>query len=276
MLDARSSDPPPDSPPGPLPSTPIPSDPALSSHLARPGRAERPLDPALPAVLRARAVSAFVYGPSRTMVGLTLYAFARATNPEFLWVEVRVPGEAPERSDPVALGWVPEGRLVSLDRRETLRSDRAASVAAIASLLHTEEPDDSFDRVAEFLRLPDPSQRILARPPSDGTPGVVAVTNAHRLMAAYCSNRVPAILSAHLSAGYSVFVGWAETAGEGRQQFDYVFRLDGESARDWRESTITCEKGDDTGILRVGHSVRLPRLTFLERVFEEAIPDHGE
>jgi hypothetical protein len=248
----------------------------LQSPPTRHGREGAPYDPSLPAELRARPVSAFLYGSSRPLVNLTLYALAHAANPDFLWVDIRVPGEELHRTDPVALGWVPKGRIVALDRRETLKSDLAANPEAISTMIRPEESEPGFAPIAEFLRLPDPSQQILSRPPPDGVPGVVAVTNAHRLMAAYASARVPPILSAHLSAGYSIFVGWAEAPGPGRMAFDYVFRIDGESPREWRDSTITCEKGDPAGTLRVGHSVRLSRLSFLEKVFESALPDQGD
>jgi len=258
------------------PHGPAPGGAPWGGNPSRNGRDDGPPDPTLPAELRARPVSAFVYGPSRPLVNLVLYGLAHAANPEFLWVDIRVPGEEPHRLDPVALGWVPKGRVVAIDRRETLESGQAASPEAISTLIHPDEPEENFARVAEFLRLPDSSQQILARAPPDGRPGVVAVTNAHRLMNAYSHARVAPILSAHLSAGYSIFVGYAETPGPGRMLFDYVFRIDAESARDWREGSLTCEKGDSVGALRVGHSARLSRLPFLEGVFERAIPDGDE
>jgi len=231
-----------------------------------------PLDPSLPVELRSRPLTAFVYGPSRPLVGLTLYSLALATNPEFLWVDVRIRGEEPHHLDPVALGWVPQHRLVALDHLEVARAQARVSGTALSSLLDPAETP-GLDVVTEFLRMPDLTQRLLAAPPSTPGPGLVAVSNAHRLMAAVDPMRTTPILSAYRQAGYSLFVGYAEATDGSRMLFDYVFRLDGESARDWRHATLTCEKGDASGTLRVGHSVRLSRLPFLESVLSRALPE---
>jgi len=239
----------------------------------RPGRDRPPTDPARPLELSRRPVSAIVYGASRPLVHLALYALAHATNPEFVWVEVRVPGEIPHRLDPVTLGWVPQDRVITIDHTETQKADAAAPPSAISSMIAAEGSGLEFARVAEYLRLPDSCQRILSDGPADGQPGLVAVTDAQRLRAAYTPSRVPPLLSLHISAGYSIFIGFADAAGPDRMLFDYVFRLDGESAHEWRDSSLTCEKGDSSGPLRVGHSVRLPQIGFLEKTFERALPD---
>ena len=234
-----------------------------------------PLGASRPAERRAEPLSVFVYGPSRPLVGLTLYALAHSTNPDFVWVDVRIPGEEPHRLDPVTLGWVPPDRVVPLDRLEAARANAALSPATISEFLGPEDPA-TIGAVTEFLRLPEPSQRLLTGLPTGGRPGLVAVSNAQRLIAAYDPARTGAILATHRRAGYSVFVGYADAPGEFRMLFDLVFRLDGESPREWNEATLTCEKGDLTGALRVGHPVRLPKLPFLDAVLSKALPDDGD
>lgn len=242
-----------------------------------PGSGRRsPNDPVRPLELSRKPVSVIVYGASRPLINLTLYGLAHATNPEFLWVDVRVPGEPPHRFDPVTLGWVPKNRVITIEHTEMQKAEAATPPSAISSLIAAEDADPEYARVTEYLRLPDSSQRILAEGPGDGRPGLVAVTNAQRLRAAYTASRVPPILSLHLSAGYSLFVGFADTAAPERMLFDYVFRLDGESAHDWRDSSLTCEKGDASGVLRVGRSTRLPQIGFLEEILERAVPDRGD
>jgi hypothetical protein len=254
-----------------LPGQAAPPEPRAAERSVNPAHPP-PLDPTLPVELRARPLSAFVHGSSRPLVGLTLYALARATNPDFLWVDVRIPGEEPHRLDPVRLGWVPEDRVLALDRLEVARAQAKVSPAGVSSLIGQEEPA-VLDSVTEFLRMPDPAQRLLAAPPSAQGPGLIAVSNAHRLMAAVDPIRTIPILAAYRSSGYSLFVGFAEATEGSRLLFDYVFRLDGESPRDWRDATLTCEKGDGSGTLRVGHSVRLTRLPFLETVLTKALPE---
>lgn len=220
-------------------------------------------------------MSVLVHGPSRPLVGLTLYALASATNPDFVWVDVRVSGEEPHHLDPVTLGWVRPDQVVPLDRLDANRASLALSSATIASFLHPEEPA-TFEPIAEFLRLPEPSQRVLTDSPRAGRPGLVAVSNAQRLAAAYDPTRAGPILTTHRRAGYSVFVGYADAPGPHRTLFDLVFRLDAESPQAWREATLTCEKGELTGPLRVGRSVRLPKLPFLDGVLSKVLPDEDD
>ncbi|HTP55528.1 MAG TPA: hypothetical protein VML53_02530, partial [Thermoplasmata archaeon] len=64
--------------------------------------------------------SLFVYGASRPLVNLVLYACSDRTNPEFHWFDVRGPADAVIDPDPARLGWVDRSRLWEIDRFEGL------------------------------------------------------------------------------------------------------------------------------------------------------------
>ncbi len=213
-----------------------------------------------PAHLFDRPNSVLVYGPSRPLVNLTLYALAEATTPEFHWLDIGVPGEERAAADPVQLGWIPEDRLWLVDRPEALRPDDLTANLALFGLIRSDEPTATLNQLTEFLRLPETSQRILSVRPNDGRPGALAVTNAHRVMAAYPPHRVPPILALHINAGFSVLVGYADSAGPGRSAFDFVFHLDGPSISEWRKSHLVCEKGITSGPLRDGRPVALEEI----------------
>jgi len=217
-----------------------------------------------------RPSSVLVYGPSRALVNLTLFALAQATTPEFQWLDIGVPGEERTPVDPVRLGWIPEERLWLIERPDALRPDDLTANLALFGLIRSDEPPTTLAQVAEFLRLPQVSQRILATRPSDGRPGALAVTNAHRVMAVFPPDRVPPILSVHRNAGFSVFVGYADSAGPGRFLFDFVIRLDGEHAAGWKSSQMVCEKGITAGPLRDGRPVRLSEIPIVARVLTKA------
>jgi hypothetical protein len=227
--------------------------------------------PIFPEHLFDRPSSVFVYGPSRPLVNLTLFAFAEATTPLFQWVDIGVPGEDRTVFDPVRLGWIPEDRLWPVDRPDGLRPDDLSANVALFSLIRSDEPPANLVRLTEFLRLPETSQRILATRPLDGRPGALAVTNAHRVMAIFPANRIPPILSVHRDAGFSVLVGYAETPGPGRNLFDFVFRLDCEHIGDWKKGHLVCEKGITSGPLRDARPVLLEAIPMIADVLSRAM-----
>ena len=245
-----------------------------STHPSRPpassGAADGGEDSIFPGHLFDRPNSVLVFGPSRPLVNLTLYALAEATTPDFQWLDIGVPGEERPAVDPIQLGWIPEDRLWLVERPEALRPDDLTANLALFGLIRSDEPPATLTQITEFLRLPETSQRILALRPNDGRPGALAVTNAHRVMAVYPPNRVPPILALHIHAGYSVLVGYADSAGPGRSAFDFVFHLDGADVREWRKSHLVCEKGITTGPLRDGRPVALEEIPVLADVLESA------
>ena len=220
--------------------------------------------------LFARPNSVFVYGAARSLVNLTVFAFAEATNPNFQWVDIGVPEEERPSLDPVGLGWIPEERLWVVDRPDTLRPDDLSANLALFGLIRSDEPPATLVQVSEFLRLPELSQRILASRVPDGHPGVVAVLNSHRVMASFSPSRVPSILSVHLRAGFSVIVGYTEAAGPGRSAFDFVFRLEGTGSDGWRTTHLVCEKGISSGPLRDARPVALGEIPILANVMTRA------
>ena len=217
-----------------------------------------------------RPNSVIVYGPARSLVNLTLFAFAEATNPQFQWVDIGLPGEESVPSDPVTLGWVPEERLWRVDRPESLRPDDLTANLALFGLIRSDEPPAALAHVAEFLRLPDLSQRILASRSPNSTPNVVAVTNSQRVMSTFPPKRIVGILNVHLQAGFSVLVGAAEAGTEGKSLFDFVFRIDADGPNSWSTAQLVCERGIHSGPLTDGRPVRLEEIPLLAAVLSQA------
>lgn len=242
------------------PRRPVPSD---ESGPGEPG-------PSFPDHLFARPNSVLVYGPSRPAVTLALFALAEATNPLFQWVDIGVPGEERTPFDPVRLGWIPHERLWPIEHPDSLRPDDISANLALFGLIRSDEPPEALVQITEFLRLPETSQRIIAHRPNNGKPGVVAVANAHRVMASFPTSRVPPILSVHKNAGFSVVVGYVELVGPGRMLFDFVFRLECENVLDWKKGQLVCEKGITSGPLQDFRPVPLRDLPILSDIFLRA------
>lgn len=231
----------------------------------------------LPGALFQQPHSVLVFGPSRPLVRLTLFAFASAANPGFHWVEFSSPNAERTPCDPVRLGWIPDGRLWLIDPPHSMQPDDTSATLPISKLISGDEPADSRSRFAEFLRLPELSQRIIASQVPDGHPGVVAVTEARQVTAAFPSERVPSILNLHQELGISVMVGHDSLPGPGRDLFEFVFHLRGEGERleDWKQYQLVCEKGIVSGPLRDRRPVLVGEIPFLAEVLARARPSEA-
>ncbi|MCI4325876.1 MAG: hypothetical protein L3K00_08390 [Thermoplasmata archaeon] len=226
---------------------------------------------ALPVRLFDRPTSVLVYGPSRPLVNLVVFALAEATTPKYHWVDICVPGEQRLEVDPVRLGWIHHDRLWSVENPAALRPDPLAADSSVFGLVRFDEPQATVTQITEFLRLPEMSQRILSTPLPARGPGVVAVPNAHRVMASFSADRVGPILKVHRTAGYSVYVGFADAAGDERKEFEYVIRLDGESLSHWETSPVVCERGVVSGPMADETPVSLGDVPLLAGVFGRAL-----
>ncbi len=217
-----------------------------------------------------RPTSILVHGPSRDLVNLAVFALAEATSPQFQWVDIRVPGETRSALDPVGLGWVPGDRCWAIESPTALRPTDIGANYAMFAYLRADESPAAIAQVTDFLRLPDISQRILATRPPESRPGVVAVPNAHRVMATFGADQVPSILNAHRNSGFSVYVGYAEAIGAGGEAFDLVLHLDGVDPADWASCGCRSEKGVDSGPLAEGSVVRLGDIPLFARAMTKA------
>jgi hypothetical protein len=232
--------------------------------------------PAGPSIFPSRLFdqpnSVLVYGVCRPLVNLTLFALATTTNPDLEWVEIGRPQADGTLSDPVQLGWIPEDRLWRVSDLDALQPTPLSENLSLIGTIRSDEPPEILAQITEFLRLPDRSQRILATRPPEDRPGVVAVTDAYRVEGVISVDRVPSILTVHRNAGFSVFIGHAELAREGRGLFDYVFHVDGENedASDWTKSELVCERGITSGPLRDARPVLLADIPIVAHVLFRA------
>jgi len=227
-----------------------------------------------PGTLFHQPHSVLVFGPSRPLVRLTLFALASRTNPRFHWVEFSPPATERTPCDPVRLGWIPQDRLWLVDPARPLEPNEGAMADSLSKMISTEEPPESRSRFAEFLRLPDLSQQIIASQVPNGHPGVVAVSEVQQASETFAPEQVGSILALHQELGFSVMVGHYRPPRNDRDVFDFVFRLQGEGERleDWKHYQLTCEKGATVGPLRDRRPVPVGGIPLLYNVLSRARP----
>jgi len=216
--------------------------------------------------------SVFVYGPSRPVVNMTVFAFASVTNPEFHWVELGAVTGGRDRLDPVQLGWIPPDRLWIVGEPDAFRRPTTSGMDRLSDMIHSDEPPDSLDQLAEFLKLPDRSQEVFTFRSSGGRPGVVAVTDVHHLQGELSARRISSVLSVHLNAGVSVIVGNGTTSGTLRDLFGFVFRVLGpeDAPSEWKDHRLVCEKGITSGPLGGLRPMSYEAIPLLREVFQRA------
>ena len=225
-----------------------------------------------PSTLFQQPHSVLVFGPSRRLVRLTLFAFASWTNPEFHWVEFSPPTTDRTPCDPVRLGWIPGDRLWLVHSPDELEANAASPTVALSKVISAEESPEERNRLLQFLRLPEMSQRIIASQTPNGHPGVVAVSEVHQATDSFTPNQVVSLLSLHQDLGFSVMIGHYNPPGPGRNLFDFVFRLQGggESLEDWKRYQLICEKGIVAGPLRGRRAVPLEDIPTLFEILSRA------
>jgi hypothetical protein len=216
--------------------------------------------------------SLLVYGESRPLVNLLLYALADEVNPGLHWLDVQDPSAPPSEWDPCRMGWVGAGHAWTTDATETLQPDRTRATAAIFELVRSDEPPATLARLADFLRLPDPMQRILGEMPSDGGNHLLAVANADRIAGSFPEPVLAPILDAFEWVRCSLFVGFTGSLPPTVSRFTHVVRIQGGSPTAWHEARIHFEREalfEGTRVSGVASPVELPSVV---RTFRRAAP----
>jgi len=208
------------------------------------------------------APSVYLWGTSRPLVNLVLYALAARIDPEFAWLHVSDRGN-PERLDELLnAGWA-QPQIDSVDlHAEELRPARDEPRAAIAGLLEGEEAAEEVERLRSFLLLPATVQQVVSRHlPSEG-PRVIAIPNADRVADLYAgrTEQLRELLATLGGASVSLMVARANGPGPQRELFDYVFEVEGPSLRDWPDGRLVVEHAPPENVGSVGRAFRLDRM----------------
>ena len=225
----------------------------------------------LPAFLSRRPVTVFVYGSSRDLVDLVTYGLVAWVGSEFSWIDLRAGELSPSGTSPPRLGFIPRDRLVVVDEIDEMTPSRLGR-DAVRSLIRTDEPPDSMERLSAFARLPRPIQLALARAVPGPRPAIMVVSNAHRLTALYGASTMPEAVRELTSLGASTFLAFADRPPDIRFAFDFVLRVVGSGPDNWTEATLEFERARAMGPSMRGRRVRLGKVRPLARLLVAATP----
>lgn len=217
-----------------------------------------------------RPTSVFIGGSSRPLLNWVAYALALRTNPNFLWSDVRIPGELFDKNDLLARRVIPADQLSFVYPTELARDHAAASTAS-AHEGSPPGPGSDFKTSVGFLQLPSQARDVLTALPPGGPPIPIVVSNAHRIVGLYPTSSVAPILKAVLGAGAILIMTFADAPPDGRLSFDTVLHLNGHDPADWKSASLRVEKSPADGPFKSGATTSLksfaPIADVLSRTF---------
>jgi len=199
----------------------------------------------------SRPTSVILCGSNRPLLNWVVYALASATDPKFIWTDVRLGDEVLADVDPLARNLVPPDRLAVVYPSVLVPNDAAANMA-IAGVVRDNQPSDGIRRLLDFIRLPLPTQRLLSGVLSRDRPIVLVLSDAHHLVTFYPTEVVAPVIQAVVEAGAILFVTFAGAPPESRQAFETILHVEGNDPKAWRRTTLRVEKGPLAGPLRTG------------------------
>jgi len=216
--------------------------------------------------------SVIICGSSRPLLNWVAFALASAGDPEFHWTDVRMSGEVLSPDDLFARDLIPADRL-HLARPRELTPDDATANVAVSAVIRDDETPEELRRVLEFLRLPGPTQELLAETAGTGPPRIVVLSNGHRLLALYPELGIVApTVRAIVGAGVVLIMTFADAPPGGRVAFDVVLHLEGHEPKEWRQAALRVEKAPSSGPFRAGSKVRLTDFEPVAAVFRREFP----
>ncbi len=200
----------------------------------------------------------FLYGPSRTVLLRVAYAFARASDPQPYWVDIRDPNEYLDPPGPVELGWIPDDHLFVVSRSEARPQD-AVSNLALWTVVRSDEPRSVIAGLTDFLRLPPVVQDVLSRYGEEFRRPVFVVANTDRVRDYYPRDRVGVrpIVDAMLHSGVVPIFVARGPPGPGRLAFDLVIEVEAPDLVRWREGTLRCERSLNGAPFQQDQRIRL-------------------
>ncbi len=214
--------------------------------------------------------SVMYWGRSRRALDLMAFGYARRINPRFGWIEVCDRTEPPDPEEEMLTGMLPADQLLLIDRPEEFLPPAAPETDGLRAMRRTGAPPAPVDRLSDLLWLPPPIRELARRLADPGRVGAIVLANADRL-----ARLVPdlgpiagAIVHAINRENLTIIVTACRRPSElYKQTFDYVFRIDPEPGRSWKDSLMVAERRATAGPFRVGE----PLPARLSARFAEAV-----
>ena len=215
--------------------------------------------------------STILIGDDRVLLNWVAFALASPSDPEFLWTDVRVPGQPIRPTDLLSRTLIPAPRLMVVPTSELAPNERDAG-RDVSAVIRSDEAPSDLQRLLDFLRLPLKTQKMLETVPPGGLPRVVVLSNGHRLLAFYSSPDIVArTVRAIVASGVAFLMTFADERPKGREAFDNILHLDGNLTGGWKAAVLTVERWTVGTFLTTGATHRLDEIPAIGRVLAEGL-----
>lgn len=213
--------------------------------------------------------SVILHGPCAPLLGWVAWAFASGAPGGYRWTEVSSPGQTLDPLGPVARGKVPKAQWGFRDPQD-LRPDNARANAAITAGLRSDGEQTELEQLADFLRLPEHTRRLISSLPVGGPPFVLVVSHGQRLLPQYNIEATRSAIQTLVARGLVLFNVFSAKAGDARFLFQNVWRLDADELRSWRTASLDVEQAGPSGPILAKGPVRLTDLPIVASALTEA------
>ncbi len=211
---------------------------------------------ATPSDLFDPRVSVILSGSNRALLNWVAYSLVSHHRGGFVWGHVRLPDEILEDDDLLTTDVLPPERFLTVSPSELVPDNFRGNVA-LGGLARSEAEEDSLRRFADFLSLPDQTQRLISELPGEGPAPVLVLSGAHRLAPLYTPELVGPTIRRIVEFGGPVLIVWAESRVGARSEFDRILLLGSDGPKNWKDAVLSVERGWPTGPLTTGTEHRL-------------------
>lgn len=185
------------------------------------------------------------WGQPRQAVDRFAMAIATSIDPEYAWVEVRDPDEAPDPDEEWLRAELGSGRFLAVERADELVPDSAAASLGVFLAGRDERRIEASAELMDLLWLPVPLRDFAERRRGRPTFSAVVLSHAERLVPRFVHGPGDALRLLHvLRRARIALIATAASMplDEYRPFFDAVFRVEGTAERPWRESRVIPEQ----------------------------------
>ncbi len=185
------------------------------------------------------------WGQPRQAVDRFAMAIATSIDPEYAWVEVRDPDEAPDPDEEWLRAELGSGRVLAVERADELVPDSAAASLGVFLAGRDERRIEASAELMDLLWLPVPLRDFAERRRGRPTFSAVVLSHAERLVPRFVHGPGDALRLLHvLRRARIALIATAASMplDEYRPFFDAVFRVEGTAERPWRESRVIPEQ----------------------------------
>lgn len=217
----------------------------------------------LPAEFRSKPRSYYVWSRSRRAghaLALTLGSFA---DPSFRWISVRESATQQAEEEAWVYRLLPVSRVLAPLTSAELRPGPQVSRETFDALVRPDGATEDRTTLDHYLRLPPRLQGLLHEDEATTGPRFIVVANSDRIRQLYPIDpgRLRPFTRVFSRSGLSLVTTSIPPPYEGRYAFDIVFRLDVDSAEEWRAGPLIVEKGLGSGEFRTGATFPITELS---------------